>query len=135
MRILSIDYGEKRMGFAVGNSAIKNVFPLNPWQRKKPEHDIEHIKKILSEFEIDKIIIGYPLNMNGSESPMSKKVEAFRKFLKKHTRTDIELVDERLTSFEAEEMLKPIVIGFEKRKKMLDSAAAWIILKNYLEDK
>lgn len=135
MRILAIDYGEKRMGFAVGNSASKNGFPLDPWQRKKIEHDIEHIKNILSEFEIEKIIIGFPYHMDGSKSPMSNKVESFKKILQKNTRIDIEYVDERLTSFEAEEMLKTIVSRSEKRKKILDSTAAWIMIKNYLEKK
>lgn len=133
MRILAIDYGEKRMGFAVGNTTVKNGFPLNPWQRKKAGMDMEHIKKILTEFEIEKIIIGYPYHMDGSKSPMSKKVEGFKKILEKNTDIRIEFVDERLTSFEAEELLKPMAIRFDKRKKILDSTAAWVMLKNYLD--
>ena len=133
MRILAIDYGEKRMGFALGDTQIKTVLPLEPLIRKKPDSDLNHIKKILTDFGINKIIIGYPLNMNGSRSTITKKVEDFIKILLKNIKIDVEYVDERLSSFEAEEMIKPIIRNQKKRKKVLDSASAWIILRDFME--
>ncbi len=123
------------MGFAIGDCSRQTPTLLKPLIRKKITRDIEHIRKILSEYEIQKIIIGYPLNMNGSKSTMVQKIEDFRNILKKKIGIDIEYVDERLTSFEAEEMLKPILPDYRKRKKSIDSTAALIILNNYLGKK
>jgi putative Holliday junction resolvase len=133
MKILAIDFGEKRIGFSIGDSSMKMAIPLTPLNRKNSQHDLEHIKKILEEYEVDKIILGYPLNMNGTPGPITRKVEAFNNFLRKNLNIDIEFIDERLTSFEAEELLKPIIRDHKKRKAIIDSAAALVMLKNYLD--
>ena len=132
MKVLAIDFGEKRMGFSIGDTSVKTATPLPPMNRKKPAHDLIHIKKILDDYEIDKIILGYPLNMNGSHGPVTRKVEAFKSFLSKNIDIEIQFVDERLSSFEAEELLKPIIKSNQKRKKIIDSTAALVILKSYL---
>lgn len=120
------------MGFSIGNTSMKTAIPLPPMIRKKPEHDLARIKKILDDYEVDKIILGYPLNMNGSQGPGTRKVDAFKSFLCKNIDIKIQLVDERLTSFEAEELLKPLIKNIQKRKKIIDSTAALVMLKNYL---
>jgi len=132
MKVLAIDFGEKRMGFSIGDTSVKTAVPLPPLNRNKLENDLIHIKKIINDYEIDQIILGYPLNMNGSHGPVARKVEAFKSYLCKNIDIEILLVDERLTSFEAEEMLKPIIKNTSNRKKSIDSTAALIMLNNYL---
>ena len=67
MKILAIDYGEMRMGFSIGDTLLKTAVPLFPLQRKGGKEDLVHIENIIHDYEIEKIILGYPLNMNGSK--------------------------------------------------------------------
>ncbi len=133
MKILAIDFGTKRMGFAVGDTATHTAAPLKQINRKNKERDIDYIRNLVKEYEVDRMIIGYPLNMDGTESTTSKEVEAFCDLLKDKLDLPIDLFDERLTSFEAEEMLKTFQPNFKKRKKVLDSISALIILTTYME--
>lgn len=135
MKILAIDFGMKRMGFAVGSPAIRTATPIAPLHRNKrsPEEDFRHIQTLIDEYDISRIIVGYPLNMDGSKSPITLRVEAFVQRLRKKTDREIECVDERLTSFEAEEELKTIQPDYKKRKKVLDSMSAFVLLRGYME--
>ncbi len=121
------------MGFAVGDTALRTAVPITPIRRGKKEQDIHHIKKLIPEYDIDKIIIGYPLNMNGTKNKITLQVENFIKHIKKKINIETEFVDERLTSFEAEEVLKSHQPNYKKRKQILDSISALIILKSYME--
>jgi len=133
MNILAIDFGSKRLGFAIGNSSLKSAIPLSQVPRKSREHDLHYIRQLIAEYDIEKIVIGYPLLLDGSRSDTTSAVEQFHNWLKREIGLPIGLIDETLTSFEAEEMLKSIHPDFKKRKKMLDSVSALIILRNYLE--
>ena len=118
MKLLAIDYGEKRMGFALGDKLTKTAVPLDQMNRKSPADDIRTIGQIVNEFEVNTIIIGYPLNMDGTKNDITKKVENFAQSLKKKLKIEIKLVDERLSSFEAEEMLKTVKKKYQDRKKI-----------------
>lgn len=133
MKLLAIDFGMKRMGFAFGDTTIRTASPIAAIMRKNIEQDIGHIKNLIYEYNITKILIGYPLNMDGTRSKITFQVENFTKQLKKKINIATEFVDERLTSFEAEEILKSYQPDHKKRKKILDSISALIILKNYIE--
>jgi putative Holliday junction resolvase len=135
MQILAIDYGEKRMGFALGDKQTKTAVPLSQMICKNPADDIRTIMQIVDEFDVNTIIIGYPLNMNGTKNDITKKVENFAQNLKKKMKIEIKLVDERLSSFEAEEILKPIKKKYQNRKKKLDSISALVIMQNYFNKK
>ncbi len=134
MKILSIDFGLKRMGIALGDSTINSATPLTAIIRQKHDRDINQLNDIIEEYGAEKIIMGYPLNMDGTKSPMTQRVENFAKHLRQATGLVVEFVDERLTSFEAEEMLKADILNYKKRKKLLDSISALIILRSYLEN-
>ncbi len=135
MKILAIDFGLKRIGFAVGNTMIKTATPIEQLDRKNLEFDLEFILRIIDEYDIRHIIMGHPLNMDGTVGKIAVAVENFGNYLKKRIpqEIEVELVDERLSSFEAEELLKPIQGDYRKRKKVLDSVSAMMMLKNYLE--
>ena len=129
--ILAIDYGRKRFGFAVGNRAQRTAIPLPQAERKNHRQILAVIRKLIEEFEIGRIVIGYPLNMDGTTSKTCEEVDRFVHLLTKKIALPIDRIEERLTSFEAEEMLKPITSGRRKRKRILDSVSAQVILNNY----
>lgn len=133
MKILAIDFGMKRMGFAVGNTILKTATPIAPLVRQNEQQDIIYIQNLIDEYDIVKIIIGYPLNMDGTKSGFTHQVENFARLIKEHFTIETDFVDERLTSFEAEEMLKEFQQDYKKRKKMLDSVSALVILRSYME--
>lgn len=133
MKILAIDFGKKRMGFALGDTVINTATPLKQIDRKNRTYDINYIKDLIAEYDIEKIVSGYPLHMNGTKSKICAEVESFSKTLRKKFNITVDLIDERLTSFEAEELLKTHKPDYKKRKKNLDSISALIILRSYME--
>ncbi len=133
MIILSLDYGEKRIGVAIGNSEIKTSTPINSVKNRDKTSLISAIKKIIHDYEVSLIVLGYPLHMDGSESPISKKVKKFKNLIITETGLEVKLVDERLTSFEAAELLKGSRGDIRKSKDLIDSVSAHIILSEYLE--
>jgi putative Holliday junction resolvase len=134
VKILAIDFGMKRMGFAIGNTVINTAVPINPIAWKDSTKAVEHINQLVSDYEIDRILLGYPLNMDGSKSPVTQQVERFAQRLEKSMAPgiEIEFMDERLSSFEAEEELKVLHRDYKKRKKILDSMSALVILRHHM---
>ncbi len=135
MKVLAIDYGKKRMGFAIASVELKVPTPLEHLNRKDLFSDLDYIKKLINELDVGKIIIGLPLNMDGSMSKIALEVDNFYRFLKKKVKIGVQMIDERLTSFEAEEILKVQIPDFKKRKGKLDSMSAVIILNQYFDKK
>ena len=133
MAILALDYGEKRIGIAVGNPGLKLSTPLKSLKNDGKISLIHDLKKLIDEYEISLIILGYPLHMNGTESIMSKKIKKISAYISAETGLDVKLMDERLTSFEAGEMLKDARGDIRKSKELIDSVSAHIILKEYME--
>jgi putative Holliday junction resolvase len=135
MKILAIDYGMKRMGFAVGNTILKTATPIGQLAYKNNKQAFEHIGQLVGDYEIQCILLGYPLNMDGSKSDIASRVEGFARRLKKSLPPGIgiEFMDERLSSFEADEQLKTRRPDYRKRKKIIDSMAALVILQRYME--
>jgi putative Holliday junction resolvase len=135
VKILAIDFGMKRMGFAVGNTVINTAVLIEPIDRKNSRQVVEHIKRLVSDYEIERILLGYPLNMDGSKSPITREVEHFAQRLGKSLVPGLEItfMDERLSSFEAEEELKTLHRDYKKRKKILDSMSALVILRHHMD--
>ncbi len=122
MRILGIDYGEKRIGLAVSDESqtlARELMILSPkefWQQ---------LNQLVSSQQISKIVIGWPLNMSGEETQKTKEVESFKLKVESMTGVKTETIDERLSSQMAQ--------NISGEKKDLDSLAAQIILQNYLD--
>lgn len=133
MIILSLDYGEKRIGAAIGNSDLKTSTPVKPLKNIDKTSLILKLKEVIYEYEVTFVVMGYPLNMDGSESHMSKRVNKFKNLIKAETGLEVKLIDERLTSFEAKEMLKASRGDIRKSRDLIDSVSAHIILTEYLE--
>lgn len=135
MKILAIDFGNKRLGFALGDTTINTATPLKQIDRKNNAQDIQYIKDLIAGYEVEKIVTGYPLHMDGSKSKIVTAVENFMRSLQKKIPLPVDFIDERLTSFEAEELLKAHQPDYKKRKKILDSISALVILRRYMERK
>jgi putative Holliday junction resolvase len=133
MKVLAIDYGSRRIGLAVGDPSTRIATPLGQVAAGNRQVVLDEIMKRVEEFEVERIVVGYPLNMDGSKGPACAHVDRFVNSLRKHIALPFILVDEKLSSFAAEEMGKEIESDFRKRKKFLDSMAAQVILQSYFE--
>ena len=135
MKILAIDYGTKKIGFAMGDLVIHSSVPLEPLVRNSDQQVVAHILELVEEYGITLLLVGYPLHMDGRSSSTTRMVEKFTAHLRKELSIAVELFDERLSTFEAEELLQSEVSHFRKtkRKGIRDSVAAWLFLKDYME--
>ena len=127
MRYLGIDYG-LHMGISVSDE--KNIFAYPLCVLNKKNNIIEELRKIIENYKITHIIMGNPLNLDGSISDKSKEVLKFREILKQNFQCEIILMDERLTTIEANKVLQDT--KGRKRKKVIDAVSATIILDSYL---
>ncbi|MEW6555728.1 MAG: Holliday junction resolvase RuvX [Elusimicrobiota bacterium] len=134
MSILAIDYGKKRLGFAVTTSSFIPT-PLPPVTVEKTDTVFSKIVEIVEEFSVSEIVIGLPINMNGSENEMTKEIRKFACKIYKKIGLKAVFVNEQLTSKEANEKLADTQRNWRKRKQKMDSAAACLILQNYVEQK
>lgn len=127
MQIIAFDYGEKKIGVAVGQTSTNTSSPLQIIFNKDNKTNWISISSLLDEWKPDLILLGKPLNMDGSDSEIMKKVDKFYKELKSIYDADIEFVDERLTTFEAREILK------DEKQDNVDAHAAKILIDNWFD--
>ena len=127
MQIIAFDYGEKKIGVAVGQTSTNTSSPLKIIFNKDNKTNWISISSLLDEWKPGLILLGKPLNMDGSESEIMKKVDKFYKELKSIYDADIEFVDERLTTFEAREILK------DEKQDNVDAHAAKILIDNWFD--
>ena len=135
MRVMGLDVGGKTVGVAVSDPMGWTAQGLDTIIRTDLEQDVEKLRAIVSEWEIDKIVIGLPKNMNGTTGPQGEKVIEFAGHLKEEIPVDIVLWDERLTTVAAEKLLIGADVSRSKRKKVIDKLAAIYILQGYLDSK
>ncbi len=136
-RILALDVGRRRIGLAIAleGSAAHGLGAL---VRRSLRDDVERLKRMAQERSVERFVVGLPLNMDGSESPMAREVRVFGERLQRETGIEVLYQDERLTSFEAEERLKQRGMSLKrmleaKRQGAVDEMAAVIVLEDYLE--
>ena len=129
MQILAFDYGTKHIGIAVGQTITKTSSPLMILNVKQEGSDIwQTICGLVEEWKPDRLLVGQPLNMDGTPSDMMKQVNKFYVRLQKETQIECELVDERLTSFEAKQLTES-----DSKSVRIDDLAAKIFLDNWME--
>ena len=121
MQILAIDFGLKKVGLAIGNTVTKTSMPISTIFYKSKQELFNLLEKHVIEWKPECIIIGNPLNMDQTESEMSKLAEKFSNQFSKKFNLAVELVDERLSSFEAKEFAKDGNLDAMAAKLILDS--------------
>ena len=143
MRVLGLDYGTKTVGVAVSDALKITAQPLETIERKsagKLRQTLARIETIIAEYadggeqnKIERIVLGYPKNMNNTEGDRCQATQEFREALERRTGLDVTLWDERLTTVEAERILMESGVRRENRKTYIDKMAAAVILQNYLD--
>jgi putative Holliday junction resolvase len=133
MRYLAIDYGRKRTGLAVCDAQETMAFPLDVLHDQK--NLVQRIEQIIASEHIDAIVVGLPLNMDGSQGAQVKQVLAFARQLEQHAGIPIYFQDERLSSFGAAEKLQATGLSKAKQRERLDAVAAAEILQAFLEER
>ena len=134
MQILSFDFGTKKIGVAVGQTKTNTSSPLEVIFNKKNVTDWTRIHLIVEEWKPELILVGKPLNMDGTDSDIMKLVEKFHKKLYKLTGIECKYIDERLTSFEARQNFKELMTenNTSIKSEAIDAHAAKILIDNWL---
>ena len=134
-RILAIDYGAKRLGLAVSDELLFTAQPLMVLQRTNRRDLFKRLRTICAEYHIARILVGHPVHISGDHSPMSEEASRFAAQLRKELGLEIELRDERLTTWEARETVKAAQSRLDRKNSHLDHIAAAILLREYLDCK
>ena len=133
-RILALDYGRKRIGLAISDELRLTARPLATLTRTNRQNDFRRLREVCRGQEIARIIVGHPVHMTGEASPMADEAARFTERLRKEIGVEVELLDERLTSWEAKQTVgETRSSSRRKRREPLDDVAAAVLLRDYLE--
>lgn len=140
MRYLGLDYGSRTVGCAITDElgiTVQNLETIQRKEEKKLRQTLARIKEITETYDVGTIVLGLPLNMNDEAGERAEKTLAFKELLEKRVNVPIYLMNEQLTTVEAEAVLEESGIPKKDRKKYIDQIAANIILTDFLrnEDK
>lgn len=136
MRILGLDYGSVTVGVAVSDALLITAQPVEVIKRKhetKLRQTLARIDELIAEYEVGKIVLGYPKNMNNTLGERVDRTEEFKEKLVKRTGLEVVMWDERLTTVSAMDVLKEGKVRRENRKNFVDKIAATFILQGYLD--
>ncbi len=132
-RILAIDYGSRRMGLAVSDPLGITAQGLETLQRRNKRSDFARLEKLIREYRVQEIVLGNPLRMSGEAGAQSQKVAEFAEELRRRFQLPVHLWDERLTSAEANRILREAELSIQKRALAVDRMAATLILQSFLQ--
>ena len=135
MRILGLDVGTKRIGVALSDGLFITSQGLETIYRQTLDKDLETIKNVIKENDVGEVVVGLPLNMNGTYSQKTKEVVEFMDNLSKAIGIPVKTWDERLTTVQAERVLLEADVSRRKRRQTADRLAAQIILQGYLDSR
>ncbi len=132
-RILALDYGTKRIGVALSDELGWTAQPLETFERKTLDRDIAHIAALVGSHDVERVVLGLPLQLDGREGPAVRAMREFAVKLEAGLSVPIVQWDERMTTKAAEELLIAADVSRKKRKGIVDRIAAAILLRSYLE--
>lgn len=136
MRIMGLDFGSKTVGVAVSDELLITAQGIEIVRRKsegKLRQTLARIEELIQEYQVDKIVLGYPKNMNNSEGIRCEKTQEFKEMLERRTGLEVILWDERLTTVAADRTMMEASVRREDRKNYVDMIAAVLILQGYLD--
>jgi putative Holliday junction resolvase len=134
-RILGLDVGSRRIGIAVSDPLGITAQGLETLQRRNKRHDLAALEQVIRDYAVREIVVGLPLRMSGAEGTQSEKMQVFAEELRKRFRLPVHLWDERLTSAEANRLLRETDLSIEKRAKAVDRMAAVLILQGWMQSR
>jgi len=132
-RILALDFGSKNIGLAVSDELGVTAQGLPTLRRSNKRNDLDHLRRVIRQYGIYEMVMGLPLRMSGSEGIQSEKVQAFAEELRRKFKLPVHLFDERLTSVEANRLLRETDMSIRRRAEVVDQLAAVLILQSFLE--
>ena len=136
MRILGLDFGTKTVGVAVSDELFITAQGVEIIRREKPSklrQTLARIEELIGQYNVEKIVLGYPKNMNNTEGERCERTKEFKEMLEKRTGLEVILWDERLTTVAADNAMMEMGIRREYRKEYVDEIAAIFILQGYLD--
>jgi putative Holliday junction resolvase len=133
LRVLGLDYGEKRIGAAVCDELGLTAQGLPTLVRKTKKHDLDILTQWIRHYNVERIVVGYPIRLDGSEGIQCEKVNRFARLLEKTFSLPVIKWPETMSTKEAEEILMQFGVRWQKRKEKVDKMAACLILQNYLD--
>lgn len=133
--MLALDVGKKRIGLAVSDPLGVTAQGLPTLERTRVREDLSKLKELAEQRDVKLLLIGKPLHMSGRESRQSEYTDEFARRLSEHVGLPVVFWDERLTSAEAERLLREGGATLEQRKKAVDRMAAILLLESYLENR
>ena len=145
--ILGVDYGRSRIGLALADTETRMARPLSTIERINRNEDMRRLRELVRKHGVRQIVMGLPLRLDGTRGEMAEEAERFAQRVRKQMGVPVELVDERLTSWEAERLLEEVQGTFIRHEKLtgsnkpqnvqakmtVDAVAAAVILKEYLD--
>jgi putative Holliday junction resolvase len=133
MRYLGVDLGRVRIGLALADDVLRTARPLRVVVRRAEAADLAAIAHVAREYEVERAVLGLPLNMDGSEGPSARLSRTFAPKLEAALGVPVELFDERLSSFEAESRLREAGVSARDARARVDAEAAAVILQGWLD--
>ncbi len=128
--MLAIDYGRRRLGLALSDTLGVTARPLAVWQRTNRRADLSRIRDLCRRHAVGRIVVGWPIRLDGTPGEMAREAAGFADRLRKHLGRPVDLADERLSSWEAGQQLRDT--GTRRAGEHVDDVAAAVILRDYL---
>lgn len=132
-RFLAIDYGTARIGISVSDSTGLLARSLTVIRRVSDAKAVDSIAELVREHDVDEVVVGLPLHMNGSVGERAEMCRAFAQRIRERIGKPVEMYDERLTTVAAERLLIAADVRRSKRKQVVDAVAATVLLQSYLD--
>ncbi|MBQ2320827.1 MAG: Holliday junction resolvase RuvX [Lachnospiraceae bacterium] len=136
MRVMGLDYGAKTVGVAISDAMLMTAQPLETVKRErsnKLRQTLARIEQLIDEYEVDKIVLGFPKKLNNEEGDRCERTKEFGDMIERRTGLEIIYWDERLTTVAADAVLDEGGVRKENRKEFIDKIAASLILQGYLD--
>ncbi len=133
MRVLALDVGDKRIGVAISDPSQVLARSLKVIQRGSRQEDFAAVARLVEEYEVEKVVVGYPRSLDGKAHAQAKKVERYATGLAESLTVPMLLWDERFSTVTAERLMREAGLRGKKRRKGIDAVAAAVILQDYLD--
>jgi len=133
LRIMGLDFGDSTIGVAISDALGFTAQSRGVINRTNLTEDFSRLMEYIKDYQVEEIVVGYPINMDGTSGKRTEKTEQFINFLKKRVDIPVRTWDERLSTRQAERILIEADLSRARRKQVIDGLAAQIILQNYLD--
>ena len=134
-RILGLDVGSRRIGVAISDLLGITAQGLATIQRQNKRLDFEQLERVIKEYQVQEVVVGLPLRMSGQEGIQAEKMQAFAEDLRQRFNLPVHLWDERLTSAQANRLLRETDMSIKRRGEVVDQMAAVLILQSFMDSR